>query len=58
MKTRVEHMKALKVTWQRAPKGTQKDAAFESYEAAKACNVARIEKAAMNHLQKAVAALK
>jgi hypothetical protein len=58
MKTRVEHMKALKVTWERAPKGAQKDAALKSYEAAIESNIARIEKAAMDHLHKAEAALK
>jgi hypothetical protein len=58
MKTRVEHMKVLKDTWERAPKGPQKDAALKSYETAQACNIARIEKAAMNHLRKAEAALK
>lgn len=58
MKTRVQQMKALKVTWERAPEGPQKDAALKSYEAAKARNVARIEKAAMTHLLKADAALK
>ena len=58
MKTRVEHMKALKITWEMAPKGARKDAALKSYEAAIESNVARIEKAAMNHLHKAEAALK
>ena len=58
MKSRIEHMKALKHTWERAPKGPEKDAALTSYEAAKACNIARIEKAAMNHLRKTDAALK
>jgi transcriptional regulator len=51
-------MKVLKDTWERAPKGPQKDAALKSYETAQACNIARIEKAAMNHLRKAEAALK
>ncbi len=58
MKTRLEHMKALKAAWERAPTGPQKDAALTSYEAAKESNIARIERAAMDHLRKAEAALR
>lgn len=58
MKTRVEHMKALKAAWERSPEGPQKDAALKSYEAAIKSNIARIEKAAMDHLHRTEAALK
>ncbi len=58
MKTRLEHMKALKAEWEQAPTGPQKVAALANYEAAQESNIARIEKAAMHHLRKAEAALR
>lgn len=58
MTTRVEHMKALKTAWERAPAGPRKDTALKCYKDARALNIARIEKAAMDHLQKTEAALK
>ena len=58
MQTRVEHMKALKAAWERAPMGPQKEAALTNYEAAQNSNIARMEKAAMDYLRKAEAALR
>ncbi len=58
MTTRVEHMKALKAAWKRAPTGPEKDIAFERFESAQRSNVAKMAKAAMAYLHKAEAALK
>jgi len=58
MKSRVEHMKALRATWETAPTGPAKEAALKNYEAAQKSNAARIEKAATDHLRRSEAALK
>lgn len=55
MKSHVEHMKALKATWERAPTGPNKNAALKNYEAALKTSIARIERAAIIHLRKAEA---